>query len=766
MKNNQNFWGKIGKSIKNLFIRLFGFGRAKNELDDELLENIKKSNQSSKLNEEEMMSPTKRIFKKFIRNKVAIVGLVVFIGIILFLIIGGNVIKFDASYMEGSQQYIEPKTGYLNVPRKLQKSGVKVTTDNYGVEQHLIGVGNAFTVAISNDNEIFVWGANVEGIRNVPEEVKEKAGDIVQLSVGMRHAIVLTKDGNLLGWGSNGFEQAQKPVYNSNIDSSYPHKKAIQAYFDPSVRSLYKSEMATTIEEDPIKKIVAGPQTTSILTESGRVYNWGITKTIGSSDAEKSYNYLEILFRVTDTHLQWRYLSEINANYRDIKSIEDIKTQYGIVDVEGKTIEFSYNTSGLRWRYEDEGDWIVLATRAELLELIPEATARKIVDIYQMPEHIIYEFNDNSFVIIGVENAAKNDAPDYLEKSAEERGFSVLDIKGTLKNIFLLTDKNEVFGWGTYNTSNMINDIPEEVSSRKIVQIDTGSYHVIARDIDGNVYTWGSSNDLNQLNIPKKMDSSEFIVSNYFNSLSINEDGEAIAWGNKGYIFGTNYVGADNFKRIIKGGTLTISLAAIAVVVSLVIGLIVGLIAGFYGGWIDNLLMRFGEIVNAFPFLPLAMTLAVLVTDMGLSDTDRMVFIMIVLGLLSWPGLARLIRGQILAEREKDFVLAAKALGIKEKHIITRHILPNVINVVIVNTTLSYAGSLLTESGLSFLGFGVKYPQPSWGNMLTGAQSMTVLKYYWWVWIIPAVFIILTALSVNLIGDGLRDAMDPKSNER
>ncbi|HPD12175.1 MAG TPA: ABC transporter permease, partial [Bacilli bacterium] len=132
----------------------------------------------------------------------------------------------------------------------------------------------------------------------------------------------------------------------------------------------------------------------------------------------------------------------------------------------------------------------------------------------------------------------------------------------------------------------------------------------------------------------------------------------------------------------------------------------------------------------------------------------------------SWPGLCRLVRGQILSEREKDFVTAARALGIREKNIIIRHILPNVINVIILNTTLSYAGSLLTEAGLSFLGFGVVPPKPSWGNLLTGAQNLSVIQEYWWLWILPALFIVVTALSINLIGDGLREAMDPKANQR
>ena len=175
--------------------------------------------------------------------------------------------------------------------------------------------------------------------------------------------------------------------------------------------------------------------------------------------------------------------------------------------------------------------------------------------------------------------------------------------------------------------------------------------------------------------------------------------------------------------------------------------------------------MRFAEIVSSFPFLPLAITLSAFLTGQ-LDQNQRILMIMVILGIISWPGLARLVRGQILAEREKEFVLAARALGIKSNKVILRHILPNVINLVIVSMTLSYAGSLLTEAGLSFLGFGVVPPNPSWGNMLTGAQRPEVIQFYWWRWILPALAVLFTALSVNLVGDGLREAMDPRANEK
>ena len=148
------------------------------------------------------------------------------------------------------------------------------------------------------------------------------------------------------------------------------------------------------------------------------------------------------------------------------------------------------------------------------------------------------------------------------------------------------------------------------------------------------------------------------------------------------------------------------------------------------------------------------------------SELGRISLIMVILGVLSWPGLARLVRAQILAEREKEFVTAARAMGIRQSSIIFRHILPNVITVVIVNTTLNFATCLLTESSLSFLGFGVVEPSPTWGNMLTGSQSSTVIGDFWWRWVFPAVALSLATISINLVGDGLRDAIDPKSNER
>ena len=144
----------------------------------------------------------------------------------------------------------------------------------------------------------------------------------------------------------------------------------------------------------------------------------------------------------------------------------------------------------------------------------------------------------------------------------------------------------------------------------------------------------------------------------------------------------------------------------------------------------------------------------------------RIFIIMLILGALSWTGWARMIRGQVLAEREKEFVTAARAMGVKESKIAFRHVLPNVVSVILVSMTLSFASCLLTESSLSYLGFGVQQPQPTWGNMLTGSNNSTVIQNYWWQWLFPAIFLSIAVICIIMIVDALRDALDPKSREK
>lgn len=209
---------------------------------------------------------------------------------------------------------------------------------------------------------------------------------------------------------------------------------------------------------------------------------------------------------------------------------------------------------------------------------------------------------------------------------------------------------------------------------------------------------------------------------------------------------------------------MTMTIGGVAVLVSSVIAILIGCISGYFGGWVDTFLMRVTEIFSSIPFLPFAMLLSQIIKNYNISESMRIFIIMLILGALSWTGLARMIRGQVLSEREKEFVTAAKAMGVKSGAIAFKHILPNVVSVVLVSMTLDFAGCLLTESSLSYLGFGVQQPQPTWGNMLNGCNNSTVIQNYWWQWLFPSLFLSLAVICINVVGDALRDALDPKSN--
>ncbi|HOI47073.1 MAG TPA: ABC transporter permease subunit [Bacilli bacterium] len=398
---------------------------------------------------------------------------------------------------------------------------------------------------------------------------------------------------------------------------------------------------------------------------------------------------------------------------------------------------------------------------------------KEIVDIAVGPSNVAMIYADGTANVIGpIMLAIPNPQggspiiPEQIRKlpvALTNGSVRVTKIQLIDKNGIALDENGNTYVWGDDSTG--ITDFPTEATTN-IAQIGAGRRHVVVLTEDGKLITWGD-NTYRQLNMTRKIENGTFtdIFVTQFQSYALYENGKVAAWGNRGFFFGTDEWGRDVFTRIIHGGRISLIVGAVAVLISSFIGVTIGMISGFYGKMIDMLLMRFAEIVASFPFLPLAITLSVAFGGQ-LTQNERLFMIMVILGVLSWTGLARLVRGQILSEREKDFVLAAKATGIKERHIITRHILPNIINIVIVSMTLGYAGSLLTEAGLSYLGFGVVPPSPSWGNMLNAAQSTDVMQNFWWRWMIPGFAVITAALSINLVGDGLREAMDPKANER
>ena len=226
-----------------------------------------------------------------------------------------------------------------------------------------------------------------------------------------------------------------------------------------------------------------------------------------------------------------------------------------------------------------------------------------------------------------------------------------------------------------------------------------------------------------------------------------------------GHPLGTDEVGRDELSRLLFGARASLQVGLFAVIIEIVIGSIVGAISGYYGGWIDYLMMRITDVFLSIPILPLLLVLTAIVVATSSRASLSFGVIVLVIGVLSWPNPARLVRASFLSLRNREFTEAARAVGNGDLRIIFRHLLPNAVAPIIVQATLDVANVIVLESTLSFLGMGIQPPTASWGNMLTGAQVN--VENAWWAAVFPGIGILLTVLSINFIGDGLRDALDP-----
>ncbi|SFU62224.1 peptide/nickel transport system permease protein [Clostridium sp. DSM 8431] len=231
-----------------------------------------------------------------------------------------------------------------------------------------------------------------------------------------------------------------------------------------------------------------------------------------------------------------------------------------------------------------------------------------------------------------------------------------------------------------------------------------------------------------------------------------------------GHILGTDKLGRDILTRLMYGGRISILVGVVSVAVEIIIGTLIGAIAGYYGGKVDTALMSLADVWMSLPFLPVIIILGSILSELQVPAKVRVIYLIFIMGVLSWGSIARLVRGEILSLREQEFMQATEALGLKDTRKILRHLIPNVIPILIVNATLGIGSFIITESALSYLGVGVTEPIPSWGNMINAANSQANIEKRPWLWVPPGVCILLITLGVNLFGDALRDALDPKKN--
>jgi len=238
------------------------------------------------------------------------------------------------------------------------------------------------------------------------------------------------------------------------------------------------------------------------------------------------------------------------------------------------------------------------------------------------------------------------------------------------------------------------------------------------------------------------------------------------------HLMGTDSTGRDIFSRIIYGGQISLMVGVLAVGLSVTLGTLIGGIAAYFGGWVDIVLMRFTEAMLSIPSLFLLIVLGKFmgrdiqtINFLGRSFSGSVGIVIVVIGITSWMYLARIVRANVLSLKEMDYIASARALGASNSRIFFSHLIPNTLSAIIVSATLGLAGSILSEAYVSFLGLGVQPPTASWGNILTSAQSF-IQRGSWWMWVFPSAFIIFTILCINLLGDGLRDAMDPRLSNK
>jgi peptide/nickel transport system permease protein len=358
------------------------------------------------------------------------------------------------------------------------------------------------------------------------------------------------------------------------------------------------------------------------------------------------------------------------------------------------------------------------------------------------------------YILLGRENDRE------IRHVPEEIQGRIVDFAMADHHVGAVLDDGTVVVWGTLG--NIVLEVPADIQGRA-VSIGAGRSHFTVLLNDGSVVAWGD-NVHGRTNAPNLSNAVSISVSGDHNYAML-EDGSVSTWGLRGFIFGTDHLGRCIFTRLWHGGRYSLMIGLVAVVVQGFIGLLFGGFAGYYGGKVDMFFMRFAEIVGSLPFIPIAVILQFRFRHV-FDPIQGMIFIMVVLGLLSWPGLMRIVRAQILQVRESEYVLAARALGVRQFKLIFRHIMPNVASSAIVLLTLAMASSMLIESTLSFIGFGVNEPYPTWGNMLTGSNNAIVLRQQWWRVLFPAVALVTTAISINLVGDGLREATDPRAQGR
>ena len=439
---------------------------------------------------------------------------------------------------------------------------------------------------------------------------------------------------------------------------------------------------------------------------------------------EQFYKYTDLKkeYAAVTQNADFRYLSADGQNFDSVAQAKFLLAQ-------GKG-ETTFETKDATYELTEEGkDFYMISMNGETVAIAFKDIVNKIADL---------SFDEIHAALIAYTNG--------------EKAFTVGDAEYTLDDDGNILKNGETVGYITrfvISSAQSDVEISREYGEEAAAQIAADAKEFDFVGDDGEEHHYNISYDATAKVWSITEGTETYVYDSY-------------ASPSKEHWLGTDTNGMDMLTRLMYGGRVSLIIGFIVVIIEAVLGIILGGISGYFGGWVDNLIMRIVDIFYCIPSLPLIIILGAAMDAMKLDPQIRMLYLMLILGFLGWPSIARLVRGQILSLREQEFMTATEACGIRTSKRIFKHLIPNVIPQLIVICTMSLGSTIITEATLSFLGLGVKFPFASWGNIINDVNNAFVMTHYWFVWIPAGICLLIAVLGFNFVGDGLRDAFDPR----
>ena len=645
-----------------------------------------------------ILSPGMLVFKRFIRNKLAIVGSVILITMFLFAFLGPYL------YPYGQTQVF---TAYkkLNINYAIAEERTEYTS--YTVED--LGIS---TTTRNLFNSIILKMEENEQTQYVTQD---SASDMTVLVEKQGESVYTMSVSDLVNIGSFAMQDVGK--FNTKFGKVVYTGEAMDATFDQAVADAVKNGLTQFEYEDSLYLLQTG-----------------------ANKLEK------IIMGTGDGAMQ--FVGE------DLG--EEFSGMVGQCVLDGAD-SFTFNGSLYMVKQGQGASYDVTGLGQSKLSYVASPF---VFDTYVAGNKLTDSFKVNALLAIYGQDQFSADGVDYTV-AADDEQIVIKTADGTdycVVSTFVVRRYN---GEDTLDIQfkNTAREIVEQMEQESITN-STFTYSIAQLDENGQTVLDENGNaKLVESNMLVKDKVTDFVIvcEQYTNMI------DRFATPSKDHIFGTDGGGMDILARMMAGGRVSLLVGFVVVILEIVLGVIMGGLAGYFGGWVDNLVMRLVDIFYCIPSMPILIIIGSMLDAFKLNPYVRLMWLMAVLGFLGWAGIARLVRGQILSLRDQDFMVATEATGLPVRRRIFRHLIPNVMPQLIVTATMGLGSVILTESTLSFLGLGVKHPMATWGTMInsvaTSAQSMITYTY---IWIPVGLLICLTVVAFNFVGDGLRDAFDPK----